>query len=1260
MEPLVGPQRLILQAVRDLQGDSTDYVEDGSVAREVRMDLDDVRTCLVALEERGYLNTALLINGRSALLTPDGRLALKQWEASSGGAKSEVGKPGEVPVRPKGLAPFDHRDADFFLQLLPGPRDEGGLPDSLLYWKSRVEERDADHTFQVGVIYGPSGCGKSSLVRAGLVPRLAGHVVPVYVEATPGDTEARLLKGLRARFPVLPAGLGLIETIDSLTQAAGLANQKVLLVLDQFEQWLSGRHLEEEGDLVRALRRCDGVRLQALVMVRDDFWMGLTRFMAVLGMEMQQSRNFSAVDLFDARHAKQVLIAFGRAYGALPAQAGPLTPGQQDFVERAVSELAEDGRVVAVRLALFAEMVRGRDWTPRFLAEVGGIKNVGTAFLEQSFGSRQAHPVHRLHRQAAQAVLRALLPEPGTDLKGNLQSQRKLLEVSGYARRPGDFEELLRALDGDLRLITPTEPAGGDPEDPQATGAAGERHYQLTHDYLVPALRDWLTRKQKETRSGRAELRLAERAAFWQSNPESRHLPAWWEWANIRLLTRKKAWTPAQREMMTKAARFHAVRGLAGLIVLLFLGWGVREVYCNLQAESLAETIVTAETRDVPRLVGQLAPYRRWVNPRLLRHLQDSPRGSKERLHASLALLPADGGQVDPLYRRLLQAGPGELPVIRDALAGHRDALVGRLWNVVGDAGADPDEQLRAACALATYDPAGRDDGPRRWAAVAPFVAGQLLTAVQQNPAQFADLREMLRPVRHHLIPSLASACRRRERGETERSWATSFLADYAAAEPQVLADLLMDADEKQFAVFYARLEGQGDRGLPALAGEVDLQFPPDAKDDASERLAKRQANAAVALLRMNQADKVWPLLRHRPPDPRVRSYLVHRLGPLGAETGVLVKRFEVEPDVTVRRALLLALGPEEFGAGAWTPEGKRALVRRLQETYRTAADAGLHAAAEWLLRQWHEEAWLRQTDEAWAKDQGGRERRLQGIRQELLQKGVQAGPRWYLTGQGQTMVVIPGPVEFTMGSPPTEDGRGEDERQHRRRIRRTFALAAKPVTVKQYREFRNEHQALKEEALNEDSPVHATDWHMAAAYCNWLSDWEGLPSDQRCYETTPEGRVTKLKENYLSRTGYRLPTEAEWECACRAGAETSRYYGETEELLTSYAWFLENPRNRAWPVVGTKKPNDLGLFDMHGLVWTWCQERYAPYPEARGQEAIEDKEDVDTIEDTQRRVWRGGSVGDQAVNVRSANRYWSLPISRINTAGFRLARTFP
>src|SRR5208337_3805933 len=117
--------------------------------------------------------------------------------------------------------------------LLPGPRDRDGLPDSIRFWKATIEETDPDNTFVVGLLYGPSGCGKSSLVKAGLLPRLASHVVTVYVEATGNETEARLLKGLRNHCPGLPDGLGLIESVALLRRGQGVpGGKKVLIVLD--------------------------------------------------------------------------------------------------------------------------------------------------------------------------------------------------------------------------------------------------------------------------------------------------------------------------------------------------------------------------------------------------------------------------------------------------------------------------------------------------------------------------------------------------------------------------------------------------------------------------------------------------------------------------------------------------------------------------------------------------------------------------------------------------------------------------------------------------------------------------------------------------------------------------------------------------------------------------------------------------------------------------------------------------------------------
>jgi formylglycine-generating enzyme required for sulfatase activity len=338
-------------------------------------------------------------------------------------------------------------------------------------------------------------------------------------------------------------------------------------------------------------------------------------------------------------------------------------------------------------------------------------------------------------------------------------------------------------------------------------------------------------------------------------------------------------------------------------------------------------------------------------------------------------------------------------------------------------------------------------------------------------------------------------------------------------------------------------------------------------------------------------------------------------------------------------------------------------LLPQLQEMYRTASDPGLHAACEWLLRRWKQEAWLSQVNEAWAQDKEQREKRLEGIGKVLAKEKEKTPPQWYVNTQGQTFAVIPGPVAFTMGSPLTEKGRAGSETQHQKRIGRTFALATTAVTKEQFLRFEPKLAEIVCGSAGQwmmrypepTCPIGGFEWYEAAKYCNWLSKEEGIPEDQWCYEI--KGNAVTLKAKYLSLSGYRLPTEAEMEYATRAGALTSRYYGETDELLPKHAWYFKNSQARTWPV-GSLKPNDLGLFDAQGNVFTWCQERYKEYPAGKGDGAVEDQEDESVVTGTDSRVVRGGCFYDPASHVRSAYRDLTVPTDRDLMLGFRLART--
>jgi formylglycine-generating enzyme required for sulfatase activity len=235
-------------------------------------------------------------------------------------------------------------------------------------------------------------------------------------------------------------------------------------------------------------------------------------------------------------------------------------------------------------------------------------------------------------------------------------------------------------------------------------------------------------------------------------------------------------------------------------------------------------------------------------------------------------------------------------------------------------------------------------------------------------------------------------------------------------------------------------------------------------------------------------------------------------------------------------------------------------------------------------------------------------------------------------------------------------------ETLRRKRIGRSFALAAEEVTVAQFREFRENHFYDQAYARADDGPINDVTWHLAAEYCNWLSEKEEIPPEQWCYEPDPRpgaARRMRLKANYLHLTGYRLPTAAEWEYACRAGTVTSRPCGETDELLDRYAWYDKNSDGVLHPV-GQLRPNEWGLFDMLGNALEWCLDVPVSYSAERLGQPGEDQEQAPGILDgVNLRVSRGGAFDHGRGAVRSAYENRGSPTNDTYDTGFRVARTF-
>jgi formylglycine-generating enzyme required for sulfatase activity len=486
------------------------------------------------------------------------------------------------------------------------------------------------------------------------------------------------------------------------------------------------------------------------------------------------------------------------------------------------------------------------------------------------------------------------------------------------------------------------------------------------------------------------------------------------------------------------------------------------------------------------------------------------------------------------------------------------------------------------------------------WEGFGRWRARQLCERLLESPTTDApEIINSMRPYRRWADPLLREAYAEAERdGNARRQLHAS------------LALLPVDPDQGQY--------------LKERLAEVSA---PGAPAEKQLELTKQQANLGVALLVMDRGDKVWPLLKHSS-DPTLRSYLIERLGPGGVDAQILLTRLDQEKDDSIRRAILLSLG--QFRPDGLPPAERQSLLPRLLDLYRNDGDPGIHGDARWLLKKWGAEEKIKEIDEA-----------IRGASAAGMKRA------WWVNSQGQTMVVISKPRNgvFWMG---------EGKARHEQPLDHDFAIASEAVTVEQFQRSPAKYTQLKQYAPTKECPVINVTWYQAAEYCNWLSKREGIAEAQWFYEPNKDGKYAggmKIKAGYLRLAGYRLPTEAEWEYACRAGSTVGYSFGEPVELLEKYGWFKGNSLGKTHPC-GTLKPNDLGLFDMQGNVWQWMQERFTNKPvekENDGGELVEAAPD---------RVLRGGSWNYDATLSRAGFRYKGPPGNNTNSfIGFRLVR---
>ena len=1086
---------------------------------------------------------------------------------------SDSGKNAIEGLVPKGLRAFDIEDQDVFLDLLPGPRGRDGLPHSLRFWKTRVDGQSDVDPMAVGVLYGPSGSGKTSLIKAGLLPRLASTTQVIYLDSYDQAAKQALCDGILRIAGKKSLAIPLPELASQVRSGKLIPRgMKLLLVLDQFEQWFS-IDSADKNCWTDMLRHCDGQRLSTLLMIRDEFWMQTTRLMREIEVPMVEGVNAGSLDLFSLNHAENVLRWMGFAYGCLPQNYGEgLSKEHKEFLKQAIERISDQGKVIPVKLTVFVEMMRERTWIPSTLERVGGFEGLGVVFLDELINSKHASADIRYHHEGAKRILSSLVPRGVSSVRDAIQSLPRLKEISGYTSRPEeDFQSLLKLLDRKLRLISPVETMGSISEGEQEGHVAGELTksvigYKLAHDYLIPSIREWSALKQKRTPQGRAELVLADRSEAWSHRKESQQLPTMLEWLSIRIWTRPSRWSAPQAALIRQSDRLYISRlvATAGVLTASFaLGWWALDA----SQKNQQLRINAIQSMDLASWDGKQNLMGGNPSSSFIAKLKDRwrvmPPQSDEKLKLALSLLEHDDSVLDEI-----------LDSLADANSTRARAIYRAIYRAIDDRKERASEFCQSALSQgASVGSLGIAGGLAQFAPQSEFwtdpgfvnkLADTLLNAENAELIRWLDHFE---PVKDRLLPRLSELLIDYESPlpKTRAEKALTIIEKYSDNQ-DYLGHLLIHGPQAAFEKLFAKYRTLGDQ--QAIANmRAEIAKSDEESDD------ELRANAALALLLLGQNQDVLNFITVSDDPERLTRFVFQTkdrgipgellIGLIKSEISNATKANTLDSDDQSRlkqrsdylRCYSLLLGLGQCDTTTISAEVQASFKDTLVGIYREHPSRAVHSGTGWLMRQWGLNQEVQRVDSTPKEYDPTGTRQWYVVKIQPETTGQDSQDALYLT-----MLVFsekdvhPGyPIEIKPGH--------------------IFALCDREVTWSLYNamdegELRsrclNNPNIERQGGLENSDPVFKVSWIDANDFCNWINRAVGVDANR----------------------AFRLPSASEWQCAAAAGMKSAYCFGWDDSFLEEFDWYRKNTKF----VQTTAKlpPSMSGLFDIHGNVSEW------------------------------------------------------------------------